>query len=295
MIENKKRLAELLLLVVAAGWGIGFPVMKLAINEYSVLVVLALRFTLSSLLLFPFSINKLLRASYKSIILGVFLGGLLGISFMFLMFGLQLTTAANTGFLAGLSVIWVLILSTMMSSKTPTYDIYISSILGIIGLYLMSEINGWKIQTGDSLVIIGSIFTAIHIITLDKVGEKYDSMVLTFLQVTTISIIIICILKIQGQNFIPHLISMNLVYTVLITSIFSTVISFWIQTKYQHHTTPNRAVLIYNLEPLFSAIFAVWLLQERISLNVVIGGGLILLGMYFPNFIFFIKKNFKAL
>ena len=40
----KRWVAELLLAVVAAGWGIGFPVMKMVVNTYPVMMVLGLRF-----------------------------------------------------------------------------------------------------------------------------------------------------------------------------------------------------------------------------------------------------------
>lgn len=60
-------------------------------------------------------------------------------------------------------------------------------------------------------------------------------------------------------------------------------LAFWVQTRYQRFTTPTRAILIYNLEPVFSAIFAVWLLHEILHARVLLGGSLILLGMCLPG------------
>lgn len=283
MLKNQKIIAEILLLTVAAGWGIGFPVMKLAITENPVATVLALRFILSAILIFPFVVKDILKIKIKTLLLGVLLGLILSLSFIFLIFGLELTTASSTGFLAGLSVIWVLILTSIIAYKIPSTDVIIATILGLIGLYVMSDMQGWRLKTGDILVILGSVFTAIHIIVIDKIQpQKQDSVVLTFLQLLTISIVIACFVKFTGHNLIPIAWSFNLIIALFITAIFSTIIAFWVQTNYQSYTTPNRAVLIYNLEPVFSAIFAMWLLKEQLHFNMLIGGALILLGMCLP-------------
>lgn len=47
----------------------------------------------------------------------------------------------------------------------------------------------------------------------------------------------------------------------------------------QNQTTPQRAALIFNLEPLFSALFAWWLLGEHIGGHVWLGGLLIVAAM----------------
>ena len=49
-----------------------------------------------------------------------------------------------------------------------------------------------------------------------------------------------------------------------------------IQSVYQKHTTASRASLIFTLEPVFSAIFAYFLLNERIGVKGYIGAALML-------------------
>lgn len=282
---SKRWVAELLLVCVAAGWGIGFPVMKLAVNTHPVLMVLGLRFALSALILLPFSAKKLRKVPLNTMAAGGILGLLLGCAFIFLIFGLQITTASNTGFLSGLSVIWVLLLSGPLAGRLPTFEAALATLFGIAGLYLMSDINGWQLQWGDMLVIVGSIFTAIHIIALDKFSRNHDNTILTFLQVVTMAIVIMLLEYFRGGDLLPSVWDRDLIIALMVTALFSTVIAFWVQTHYQRYTTPIRAILIYNLEPVFSALFAVWLLYETISGNMFLGGGLILLGMCLPAFI----------
>ncbi len=149
----------------------------------------------------------------------------------------------------------------------------------------MSDIHGWQLQWGDSLVVIGSVFTALHILALDKLSARHDNTALTFLQIATMALVIMFIQHIRGGQWFPQVWDSTLVIALIVTALFSTVIAFWVQTHYQRYTTPTRAVLIYNLEPVFSALFAVWLLRENLSGNVLLGGGLILLGMCLPGLI----------
>lgn len=289
---KKAWIAEILLVGVAAGWGLGFPVMKIAVDETPVLTVLWLRFMLSALLLLPFCFGSLKKISSKTFFTGCLLGVLLGISFIFLITGLQMTTASNTGFLAGLAVIWVLLLSAPLSGKLPSIEAVLATVFGLMGLIVMSDFSSTQIQWGEILVVIGSLFSALHIVVLDKVTNQHNNSVLTFIEIATIAILIFIIQAINTpNNLLPNNWSNSLITALIITSVFSTVLAFWIQTAYQRYTTPTRAVLIYNLEPVFSALFAVWLLNETLSSDVFVGGGLILIGMCFPSLFTLFKKR----
>lgn len=276
-------IAELLLLSVAAGWGVGFPVMKMVVNSYPVMMILGLRFLISATILLPLSLKGLQTINRPTLQAGITLGLLLGASFVFLIYGLQLTTASNTGFLAGLSVIWVLLLSGPLMGKRPSSEAILATLCGVAGLYLMADIQGWALHLGDALVVIGSLFTAIHILALDRFCSRHDNMTLTFLQIATMAIVFMGLQYINDGEVLPQVWSMKLVIALAVTAVFSTVIAFWVQTHYQRHTSPTRAVLIYNLEPVFSALFALWLLHETLTANVILGGGLILLGMCLPG------------
>lgn len=276
---------ELLLFIVAAGWGIGFPVMKLAISDEPVTIILWLRFVFSSIIMFPLIINKLNLITYKFLLHGMLLGSILGVSFLFLIFGLKHTTASNTGFLAGLSVIWVVIIPIIFKNKPLNKSSIVSSLFGLLGIFVISDIHNVSINYGDVLVIIGSVFTSFHILYLDRISKIYDNTVLTVLQLISVSIVMLIANSVTNDSYFPKTWSFNIILVLFFTSIFSTVIAFWIQTKYQKYTSPERAALIYNFEPVFSAFFAVLILNEIMSANVLIGGAIILLGMCIPSLV----------
>jgi drug/metabolite transporter (DMT)-like permease len=284
ILRSPSRLtAELLLVVVALAWGVGFPVMKDAVDAYPVMMVLWLRFLLATGCMLPFCWGSLRHISLRTTIVGATLGCLLFTSFALLILGLEQTTATNTGFLAGLAVVWVPLLAGPLVGKSPPWCAKIAAAFGVIGLFLMSGMKGFSLQPGDVLVVAGSFFTALHILGLDRWSYYHNQRCLVFIQVMVMAILALFTNLITGDVLLPTTVEPRLLGAILVTAVFSTALAFWIQTTYQSYTTLIRASMIYNLEPLFSALFAMVLLNEMLSSRVMLGGAVILAGMCLPE------------
>jgi drug/metabolite transporter (DMT)-like permease len=67
-------------------------------------------------------------------------------------------------------------------------------------------------------------------------------------------------------------------------TIFATVITMWVQNRYQGETTPTRAAVIFALEPVVAALLAYAVRDERIGTAGIIGGGIILTGILLSEF-----------
>jgi drug/metabolite transporter (DMT)-like permease len=273
--------AELLLIYVAFSWGLGFPLMKMVLEQNDTFTVLWMRFALSALIFFPFAVVLFSKITKRMLVLGGILGTLLFITFTLFIVGLNYTSSVNTGFLAGLGIIFVPLILAMINRKLPEKDSLVSSLLGVIGLAVISELSVDGIGLGDSLVIAGALVSSIHIIVIDRYASQYDSTLLTFIQLVVVAALSTLVAGFNDKLLPTHF-SMELIVTVLVTASLATAIAFWVQTKYQPQTTADRAVLIFSLEPLFAAIFATLLLQETLPLSAVVGGGLIFLAMIYP-------------
>ena len=273
--------AELLLIYVAFSWGLGFPLMKMVLEQNDTFTVLWMRFALSALIFLPFAVVLFSKITKRMLVLGGILGTLLFITFTLFIVGLNYTSSVNTGFLAGLGIIFVPLILAMINRKLPEKDSLVSSLLGVIGLAVISELSVDGIGLGDSLVIAGALVSSIHIIVIDRYASQYDSTLLTFIQLVVVAALSTLVAGFNNK-LLPTLFSTELIVTVVVTASLATAIAFWVQTKYQPQTTADRAVLIFSLEPLFAAIFATLLLQETLPLSAVVGGGLIFLAMIYP-------------
>jgi drug/metabolite transporter (DMT)-like permease len=76
---------------------------------------------------------------------------------------------------------------------------------------------------------------------------------------------------------VPHF-SWQALGTIVYCALMATCVVFYLQTRYQHDVPVSRAAVIYAFEPLFATVIAAWLLHQPITLHLVWGGGLLLMG-----------------
>ncbi|PKN13385.1 MAG: EamA/RhaT family transporter [Deltaproteobacteria bacterium HGW-Deltaproteobacteria-4] len=277
--STSRPLAEFLLVTVTLFWGATFPIVKEAVSEVPVLCFLWVRFALAALLLAAFAGPRLLTLDRRGILRGVFLGGLLFASYAFQTFGLEITSSANAGFLTGLNVVWVPLLAGPLLGKHPAVGAKAGVFIALFGLLLLTWHTPWTLNFGDLLVVICSLFVALHILGLDKWTAGYDGRALAFVQIATMAILGFFGSLIWEPVTWPRQWSGSLLTALIITAVFATVYAFWVMTTFQRLTTPTRAALIYTLEPVFAAIFSVWLAGDRLTTLAWIGGGFIVAGM----------------
>ncbi|MCW8858102.1 MAG: DMT family transporter [Deltaproteobacteria bacterium] len=282
---NKRQLyAELILASVTLFWGATFPIVKDAISEMPVMAFLWVRFAFAAILLAALAgrsgFATLDRRGWK---LGIFLGTLLFLSYLFQTFGLERTSSANAGFLTGLGVIWVPLLAGPLLKKPAAFGSKIGVAFALFGLFLLTWHTPWTINFGDLLVVICSFFVALHILGLDAFTKGYDGRALTFVQIATMAALSCTGSLIFEPVSWPQVWSGTLIFAFIITSVFATAYAFWAMTTFQNRTTPTRAALIYTLEPVFAAIFSIWLAGDRLSAIGWAGGALIVAGMIFAE------------
>lgn len=286
MKEKSRRqlFAELMLASVTLFWGATFPIVKDAIAEMPVMAFLWVRFAMAAALLALITgrsgFASLDRRGWR---LGVLLGTLLFCSYLFQTFGLERTSSANAGFLTGLGIIWVPLMAGPMLKKPAAFASKVGVGLAVVGLFMLTWHTPWTINFGDFLVVICSFFIALHIIGLDAFSRSYDGRALAFVQIATMAVFgCLGSLLFEPVSW-PQVWTGSLIFAFIITSVFATAYAFWAMTTFQHRTTPTRAALIYTLEPVFAAIFSVWLAGDRLSAIGWLGGLLIIAGMIFAE------------
>lgn len=282
---NKQQLfAELILASVTLFWGATFPIVKDAITQMPVMAFLWVRFAIAAIILALLTGKSgFATLDKRGWMLGIVLGALLALAFIFQTFGLERTSSANTGFLTGLGVIWVPLLAGPLLKKPAAMGSKVGVGFALVGLFLLTWHTPWSINFGDLLVVICSVFIALHILGLDVFTKGYDGKALTFVQIATAAL-----LYLVGSLFFepvswPQAWTGSLIFAFLLTSIFATVYAFWAMTTFQNRTTPTRAALIYTLEPVFAALFSIWLAGDRLTAIGWFGGALIVAGMIFAE------------
>ena len=287
---STKYKSEAVLIFVTLLWGATFVIVKEALNDIASMAFIAMRFFIAGIFLLPFMRGK--SFDKKSIQAGIFLGFLLFAGFATQTVGLKFTSATKSGFLTGTAVIMVPLLQIIIEKRPPTKGVIFGTILVMIGISFLSsggnsilnlfEDIGKNFNFGDLLTLICAFFFALYIIYLDIETSEYDFWILLLMQIITTAILAVVFLGLFSSVKIEPFklnITTNLIWAVLYTSIFATLITTALQTKYQKFVTPAKAGIIFSFEPIFSAIFAFFILGEKITNFGYFGAGLIMMGL----------------
>ena len=203
---------------------------------------------------------------------------------------LQYTNVANAAFFTVFYVPLVPILLFFIYSQKVHWSIWPSIGLCIYGVYLLSNFSDSEIMKGDALVILCSIFWALHIIFAGKFMETFDIPIfyaaLQGLLVATLSVI-------SAYIFEDIIISNILLesYSIIYAGVLSGGIAFTLQMFAQKNIEEAPAAIIYSLEGVFAAIAAWIILEQILNINNIIGCFLILIAVIFSQLAPNIRKN----
>ena len=281
---KQEHIADLLLLSVTVFWGSTFIIVKKSIEIMPTFAFLSIRFWMASLILAVIFFPKLKKLNKQILRDGGLLGLMLFLSYAFQTVSLEYSKASVVGFLTGLNVVIVPILSAVVIKKMPRIYSQIGVFFALIGVALMSLNENFSISAGDSLAIICAFFISVHILMTDKFSRKYDTCLLTTIQITVLAILSTITSLIREPYLIPSTFDSYLIFSFVITSIFATVYAFIIQTTMQQYTTPTKTALIFTMEPVMAGLFGYLLGKEVLPLRGYIGSVIIFMGILIAEF-----------
>ena len=200
------------------------------------------------------------------------------------------TNVANAAFFTVFYVPLVPIILFIIYKIKVHWSIWPSILLCIIGVYFLSDFSNSEILLGDGLVILCSIFWALHIIFAGKFMEKFNIPVffasIQAILVGTYSLIFA--LFFEEINF-SKIILEN--YSIIYAGFLSGGIAFTLQMYAQKNIEETPAAIIYSLEGVFAALAGWIILNQILDLNNIIGCFLILVAVILSQ----ITPSFKTL
>lgn len=287
MMNNKVYLG--LLIVGTAFWGISFPLVKEGLSVIDPHVFLIYRFALASIVLSVIFFKYLQRIDADTLKYGITASiPLLGaISLQTIC--LQYTSSSNAAFIAGMDVLLIPIFKLLFFKKTVQIKVWIACIISIIGLYFiaMSSSSEAGLGYGDFLAMLGAFAFAIYILMVGKWGSKVETPSLILVQMYSCTILgfIISLFYVEpSQLILPT--DLSTWRAVLFTGIFATAFMYTVQNIAQKHIEDEKIALTYLFEPIFATIAGYYLIDESITINTIIGGGLILFALFIAEYRF---------
>ena len=283
-MDRKSLKSDLMLLLASLIWGTAFVAQRIGMQDITPFYFNGIRFLLGAFVLIPFLNTKNRRIEQphscrlgnpfhkEYLILGLLLTG--GASLQ--QVGIVFTTAGKAGFITGLYVILVPIVGILFNRKTRT-STWFGAALGIIGLYLLSIKQGFSIQRGDLLVLIGAFFWTFHVLAVDRFTKKFSPLHLAFWQFVICGLLSLGVAIIFEHITITSL--LNAAVPILYAGVLSVGTAYTLQVVGQKHAHPSHAAIILSLESPFAALAGYIILNELLSPREVLGAALMVSGM----------------
>jgi drug/metabolite transporter (DMT)-like permease len=209
---------------------------------------------------------------------GVILGLLLASGYYTQTVGLELTTAAISGFITGLYVVVTPILGWVFLKRKTSPKIVLGIALATIGLAFIS-INAsdvFSINVSTIWLIACAVLFAAHIVGLSVWSPGQDPYALTVVQLFVVGFSTLILAMGNGYQAPPNAFVW---FAVLFTAIFSTAIAFLVQTWAQGIMDASRVAIFLTTEVIFTALISVSVGQESLELKTILGGLLMLAAM----------------
>ena len=274
--------ANTLLLITAAIWGLGFVAQVLGMNYLEPFAFIGIRFLLGAASLLPlvvfFHHRKWLPVSPAhtvvkgSLVLGVILFGAGSLQQV----GIVYSNASNAGFITGLYMVIVPIIGLALKYRTGL-NTWLGCVLAVVGLFLLSVKADFTMGYGDTLLLVGAVGWALHILAIDHYAPRAAPLLLSlgqFIVCGCLAMVVSVFIETTSWEQVRAA-----TYVLIYAGVITVGVAYTLQVIAQERADPTHAAIILSLEAVFGALGGYMFLQEQLSGRELIGCVLMLMGM----------------
>ena len=283
-IKNKKPLGNGLLLLTALIWGTAFVFQRVGMESIEPITFNAARMALATIAtgLVAFLTQRkgqnssenrtaVEQKQYKrnTIIGGICCGCFLSLGSILQQMGLVYTTAGKAGFITAMYMLLVPIIGFVFFKKKNTWLVWLSVLLGVVGMYFLCISGELRLSYGDALVCICAVFFSCHILCCDHFARRGNPIWISAIQFATVMVISFVAAMIAEEPSVAKLVSATI--PIIYCGIVSGGIGYTLQIVAQKYTDPTIASLLMSMESVFAVIAGAILLHEHMSIRELSG------------------------
>lgn len=274
-------------------WGASFTLVRWSLEDFSATTLIFWRFIIAfcigELLHYIFA-KELFRHSWGDARLALLAGIFLGLSLFFQTYGLNYTTATNSGFITSLYVVLIPIIGALFFGFKIKLHHLILSLLAFSGMGFLLNLDSFHLQTGEVLTLGAALTAAFQIIFIGRVAGSAKSAFRfntyqTFWSWITILPFLIFEVHTKELSLWPEHPSWHSVASLVALALVVSIFAFYLQVRAQRVLSTTTSSMLCLLEGPFAFIFAAIFLAERLSFVQFFGAFLILLSCAFSVFI----------
>lgn len=278
-----------LYLSLAAGiWGGMYVASKYALNTIPPFTLLFIRYLLASFILLVLCKWKgipIVSREDKGLLFQIgFFGYFLSIATQFL--GTKLSSAHMGAVITSLSPVFQSIFAILILKEKITPKQAAAMGISLFGMLLVTDGAGTRtgiLDRGNAFFLLAACFWGYYSVLVKKAAERHSE-----LQITTLGILWATLFAFpavftesHSWDFRIAFQSLTIMGSVLYISVFATTIAFFCWNKGLAMTAPHKAGLFFFFQPVVGSLLGWFILGETLTVAFILGGILVLGGVYF--------------
>lgn len=272
--------------IVGVLWGIPYLLMKVAVADIPPALIVAGRTLIGAAILIPIAIHK---RTFMDAVRGI--KYVLPYAFLEMVGPWILITSAEkeiSSGLAGLLVATVPIFATIFTSMRGDHSVWhpkrifglVVGFIGIIALVGIESITGSSNPKAIAMVILAAILYAYAVLMVTSNLPGVDGVAINGL---AMSITALFYMPIAIAVWPSNPVSFNAIASLVALGVFSTAIAFMLFFIVITEIGPARGSLTTYVNTAVAVVLGIIILNEPITLGIIVGLPLVLLGSYLAS------------
>ena len=196
--------------------------------------------------------------------------------------GLQFTTATNGVLINGSGPLMTAVLAAILLKERLSRRHVLGALISFLGVALIvgggsfRALLQWHVNTGDLYILMAMVLWGVYVVISPTVTRSRSALSATALSTWMAIPFLLGATALEWYHRPPTW-SAHLALAILYIGIFPSLGAFLAWNEGVRRVGPNRAMVFYNMLPVFGAILGVVLLGESLGWQHFFGGGLIIM------------------
>jgi len=275
------------LAAMLAMWSFNYVAGKIALRHIDGVTLAAFRIEIAALIFLPIYFLRRNRPAMnaKDVWTLSYLGLLLCANQVFFTIGLAHTTSGHSSMILAIGPIIVLLLARMMGLEALTTAKILGMIIAFTGATILAVENGFDLRgsptlTGDLLTLFGTTSFSLYVVLGKKVAGKYDTVSMNAMNAFAGAAALLPVAIVRGIHLDWTSVGwagwLGMFYMAAVSSVAAYTLFYWVL----RYMEASRVAAVNYFQPIGAILVAAVFLGEVPTRHLLLGGVLILVGVY---------------
>ena len=268
-------------------WSFNYLAGKIALRHMQAFTLAAFRIDLALLVILPFYLFRRNRTPLRARDIWTlsYLGFFLVLNQVFFTVGLAYTTSGHSAMILATGPIIILLFARALKLEALTTGKILGMAIAFSGVAILAAEQGLNLRhsstlAGDLITLLGTTSFSVYAVLGKKFARQYDSISMNTFNLLAGALFLLPLTIRQASHLDWGSVGWagwaGLVYMAAVSSVAAYTLFYWVL----RYMDASRVAAVNYLQPIGAIMVAAAFLGETPTRNLLLGGVLILLGVY---------------